>query len=79
MESFGSNKDLFNHILCELSVAHTLLSKRGLALSVESLMAWCMEDLLPQMHMTADMRIAKDSLHLNSQPAYEGAVWHVTF
>ena len=32
---------------------------------VRSLMAWCMEDLLPRMHMTADLRTVKDSLHLN--------------
>ena len=40
-------------------------------MSEESLMAWCMEDLLPRMHMTADLRIAKDRLHLNP-------LWHVT-
>jgi len=34
-------------------------------MSEESLMAWCMEDLLPWMHMTTDLKIAKDSLHLN--------------
>ena len=34
-------------------------------MSKESLMAWCMEDLLPRMHMTADLRMTKDSLHLN--------------
>ena len=33
----------------------------------ESRMAWCIEDLLPLMHMTADLRIAKEILHL-SQP-----------
>ena len=33
-------------------------------------MAWCMEDLLPWMHMTTDLKIAKDSLHLN-QPMRE--------
>ena len=33
----------------------------------ESRMAWCIEDLLPLMHMTADLRIVKEILHL-SQP-----------
>ena len=39
-------------------------------MSEESLMAWCMEDLLLRMHMTADLRIAKGSLHHN-QPMRE--------
>ena len=34
-------------------------------------MACCMKDILPRMHMTADLKIAKDSLHLN-QPMIEG-------
>ena len=33
-------------------------------MSEGSLMVWCMEDLLPRMHMAADLRKAKDSLHL---------------
>ena len=36
----------------------------------ESRMAWCVENLLPLMHMTADLRIVKEILHL-SQPISE--------
>ena len=42
--------------------------------SEESLTVWCLEDLLPLIHMTADLRVANDSLHLN-----EGTVGRVTF
>ena len=44
---------------------------RTMSACEESLTAWCLEDLLPLMHMTADLRMAvKDSLHLN-QPMRE--------
>ena len=45
--------------LCTRPSAHTR------TVSEESLTAWCLEDLLPLIHMTADLRVANDSLHLN--------------
>ena len=40
-------------------------SEQARTMSEESLMAWCMEDFLPWMHMTANLSTAIDSLHLN--------------
>ena len=74
MESFGNNIDLFN-VLSEIQLEflwHTALRAsedhvQGVSYGRR---LWCMEDLLPQMYMTADLRIGNDSLHLN-QPMRE--------
>ena len=47
-----------------------------MTMSEDSWMARCLEDLLPLMHMIADLRMAKESLHLNHPMR---AVGHVTF
>ena len=53
--SFTAIKNVY--ILYQLLLPRTV--------SEESLTAWCLDDRLPLIHMTVDLRVANDSLHLN--------------